>query len=362
VHSEDVETLWKLLPASGGALATAVPHDGLLHPSLADAEALGRRLRILGGPGSGKSFFVFQLLKQLPPSLVLVLRSLNRDEVMAPIRDIAAWAELPLVILVDNLHRSLTPTASCDAFPLLLNISAAARCLRQALEHQELLGSITRPNIFLALGRIALLEGEGEEATRWFDEARSHGVPALNILRLRVAVHEKRGDLLAAIAELEEYLHGHDAEAQDWTALGRFLSRTGRHPDSAEAMRRACELEPHDAENFLALGVELFLAGESAQALPHLEAGVKLGPQDPRGAALLLVDCLIDLHRPADLLQRARRFLHREPSPPSEVPDEPAWIQEPDPHWATLASLLRFLVRSEWPPLSKRALRARKSR
>ena len=119
VHSEDVATLWKILPASGGALATAVPHDGLLHPSLADAQALGRRLRILGGPGSGKSFFVYQLLKQLPPSLVLVLRSLDRDEILAPIRDIAAWAELPLVILVDNLHRSLTPTASCDAFPLL---------------------------------------------------------------------------------------------------------------------------------------------------------------------------------------------------------------------------------------------------
>lgn len=785
VHSEDVETLWKLLPAAGGALATAVPRDGLLHPSIADAQALGRRLRILGGPGSGKSFFGFQLLKQLPPSLVLLLRSLDRDEVMTPIRDIAAWAELPLVILVDNLHRSLTPTAACDALQLLFEsrdlaskvvatfvtywtskrlevearvpsttwrqwgfseiclddpprsfirgvvdtacyhlgiradeairdafvdsvidcentpacavaavtpyagkkldsalgfypieirereldwhhlfedvtsndsvsksvlrtlailrisglskplpdllvhllseleglpsgevtsalerlqsrrwlrldregvyghdlqlaprtvqlydeqgptlflrqfaahlktsvlsevleirravlnglthlfwqagdvetcaklnallveedpkdqrarvhlglcsirqgqvdeglnefrtaisvqpelrlvslylrqclrhgrveaavasldelaakrptdadtiaflahgyadvreprkglawarrvaktlpddprspallaellwlsgrrkqarttlerglerwptdghllgvkaifdlqeglaesaleaasaaleaqpnevrnhslvailqfqldrfeearntvelgrrlfsewpellaveglllleeekVSAAGRCLCQALEHQELLGSIMRPSIFQALGRIALLEGEEEEATRWFDEARSHGVPALHIARLRVGVHEERGDHSAAISELEDYLSRHDAEAQVWVSLGRLLSRTGRHLESAEAMRRACELDSNDAENFLALGVELFLAGESAQALPHLETGIKIGPQDPRLAAMLLVDCLIDLQRPAE--------------------------------------------------------------
>ena len=65
-------------------------------------------------------------------------------------------------------------------------------------------------------------------------------------------------------------------------------------------MRRACKLDSNDAENFLALGVQLFLAGESAQALPHLETGIKLGPQDPRLAAMLLVDCLIDLQRPAE--------------------------------------------------------------
>ena len=60
-----------------------------------------------------------------------------------------------------------------------------------------------------------------------------------------------------------------------------------------------------------------------------------------------------------ELLDRARRFLRGEPSPPSETPDEPIEKQEQDPHWATLASLLRFLIRSEWPPLSKRASRRR---
>jgi tetratricopeptide (TPR) repeat protein len=192
---------------------------------------------------------------------------------------------------------------------LLLNdrkISDARVRLLNALEHQELLGSVLKPNVFLALGRIALSGGEGDEAARWLDEARCHGVPELNIVRLRVGVHDERGDPTSAVTELEEYLGQHnDAEASDWLDLARLLSRARRHRDSAEAVRRILELAPQDAENALMLGVELFLAGDSAQALPHLEAGIALGPEDPRQAALLLADCLIDLQR---LPEAARAF------------------------------------------------------
>jgi hypothetical protein len=55
-----------------------------------------------------------------------------------------------------------------------------------------------------------------------------------------------------------------------------------------------------------------------------------------------------------DLLERARSFLRGEPSSPAEVADEPTEKQEDDPDWTTLASLLRFLLRADWPAASRR--------
>jgi len=62
--TDDHETIRHALAA--GPLAESVPHEGVAHPRAEEfQDVLGRHLRIVGGPGSGKSFFLYRLLSSL---------------------------------------------------------------------------------------------------------------------------------------------------------------------------------------------------------------------------------------------------------------------------------------------------------
>jgi hypothetical protein len=60
-----------------------------------------------------------------------------------------------------------------------------------------------------------------------------------------------------------------------------------------------------------------------------------------------------------EVVERARRFLSGELSPPRVVAEGTGEALEQDAHWATLGGLLRYLIRSEWPAVTKRAARRR---
>lgn len=86
------------------------------------------------------------------------------------------------------------------------------------------------------------------------------------------------------IAELEARLKIDPDKPADWRMLGWAYFETGDLARSANAYRRAAELEPNNAENWSSLGEALQSA--STEVLPEaasaFERALKLDPEDPR--------------------------------------------------------------------------------
>jgi len=102
-HSGDRTSLRGAL--LGDALANSVPLEGVRHPThLKVGEANGKRLRIVGSPGCGKSFFLYQLLATFEDADVVLLRSLVIAEVSDHLGQLVHSRCRPLVIIIDNLH------------------------------------------------------------------------------------------------------------------------------------------------------------------------------------------------------------------------------------------------------------------
>lgn len=86
-------------------LANSVPLEGVRHPLHKKVgNPSGKRLRIVGVPGCGKSFFLYQLLAAFEDAEVVILKSLELTEVADHLRQLRHSACRPLVIVVDNLH------------------------------------------------------------------------------------------------------------------------------------------------------------------------------------------------------------------------------------------------------------------
>ena len=86
------------------------------------------------------------------------------------------------------------------------------------------------------------------------------------------------------IAELEARLKIDPDEPADWRMLGWSYFETGDLARSADAYRRAAELEPNNAENWSSLGEALQSASTkvSPEAASAFERALKLDPEDPR--------------------------------------------------------------------------------
>lgn len=93
----------------GDALAESVPLEGVPHPARQKIESpVGKRLRIVGAPGCGKSFFLYQLLAAFGDADVVVLKSLVLTEVADHLRQLVQSARRHLVVVVDNLHEQVS--------------------------------------------------------------------------------------------------------------------------------------------------------------------------------------------------------------------------------------------------------------
>jgi len=88
----------------GDALANSVPLEGIPHRAHQKLGNLsGKRLRIVGVPGSGKSFFLYRVLAAFDDADVVILKSLVLTEIADHLRQLRQNPR-PLVIVVDNLH------------------------------------------------------------------------------------------------------------------------------------------------------------------------------------------------------------------------------------------------------------------
>jgi len=103
LRSDDHESIRRAV--AGGPLAEAVPFEGVHHPKAAEVgNVLGKHLRIVGAPGSGKSFFLYRLLSALKDTDIVILKSLDRALTWDHVGQLLQAARRPIVFVVDNLH------------------------------------------------------------------------------------------------------------------------------------------------------------------------------------------------------------------------------------------------------------------
>lgn len=97
------------------------------------------------------------------------------------------------------------------------------------------------------------------------------------------------GDVAGMIAALEAKLRADPDNAEGWRMLGWSYFETGRMAESANAYRRAAELEPNNAENWSSLGEALQVASQTVvpEATSAFERALKLDRQDPRARYFL---------------------------------------------------------------------------
>ncbi|HEX6834904.1 MAG TPA: c-type cytochrome biogenesis protein CcmI, partial [Rudaea sp.] len=98
-------------------------------------------------------------------------------------------------------------------------------------------------------------------------------------------------DMDAAIAKLAEKLQQNPDDAEGWALLGRAYEATSRFEPARDALKRAHELAPDDAEVTVAYAEALALSGEShrieGEPLALIEGVLKTHPDQERGLWLL---------------------------------------------------------------------------
>ncbi len=117
-HSTDREGLRAAL--AGGPLAQAVPSAGEPH-AIEGKDVSGRRLRLLGGPGSGKSFCLYRVVTAMPNAVVVLLRSLDRALVWEHLSRVLHHARRPVAVVVDNLHEFVNEACATDVLGPMLD-------------------------------------------------------------------------------------------------------------------------------------------------------------------------------------------------------------------------------------------------
>lgn len=97
------------------------------------------------------------------------------------------------------------------------------------------------------------------------------------------------GDVDTMIASLQEKLKQDPDNAAGWRMLGWSQFETGDLMRSAEAYRRAAQIEPGNAENWSSLGEALQTASKdvSGEAKTAFERAIKLDAKDPRARYFL---------------------------------------------------------------------------
>ncbi|MBI4477375.1 MAG: tetratricopeptide repeat protein [Acidobacteria bacterium] len=91
-----------------------------------------------------------------------------------------------------------------------------------------------------------------------------------------------RGEIDAAIDELQEALRLDPAHAGAHSNLGVALSRRGRLPEAIHHYREALRLDPRQMQAYSNLGNALLQQGQVREAIAQFDAGLSLDPDDPQ--------------------------------------------------------------------------------
>lgn len=143
-----------------------------------------------------------------------------------------------------------------------------------------------RPQLLMLNGLAHFGLGENEKAKTYLEAFLrvQAGTPVAKLLA-QIYLAESRVD--KAIEVLDAYLKAQPADGQALMLLGSAYQSKGQHSRAVSLMKRA--LEARDAPEFrTVLGFSLIRSGQAGNAIPELEAALKLDPGQPQAATALV--------------------------------------------------------------------------
>jgi arylsulfatase A-like enzyme len=116
-----------------------------------------------------------------------------------------------------------------------------------------------------------------------------------------------------AVDQLRRVVAANPDMRDAWEMLGATLIELDRKKEAVAALDRTIALDPTGAEPHLALARLLTLDGRRDQALKHAEVAAQ---REPGRAYELMAQIMIDLNRPDDAAESARKSLQADPERP----------------------------------------------
>lgn len=111
--------------------------------------------------------------------------------------------------------------------------------------------------------------------------------PAGPVARANGGTGEHAGSLEASIAQLAAKMKQDPGNAEGWALLGRAYTSTQRFAEARDALKRAHELVPNDADLMADYAEALVLSGSDrrveGEALALVEQAIKTNPQNQKG-------------------------------------------------------------------------------
>jgi protein O-GlcNAc transferase len=171
------------------------------------------------------------------------------------------------------------------------DVVAAAALLRRALRAAEA-QSLPAGDLWMALGRLELGQGDHAAARRSFERARDLGVATADVAALLAWLALERGDAAEALALSQRGLDSHPGDRELLAQLGRALRACGRLPEACAALRAAVAAAPDDPRVRVWLGAACLDLGLAREARDHFEQAIRAGQNtaedwDNLGLALL---------------------------------------------------------------------------
>jgi len=129
--------------------------------------------------------------------------------------------------------------------------------------------------------------GFEQEAMALLDRALASHPNHEDLLYNRAMLHDQRGDLVAAEADLRQLLKYNPNSAQGLNALGYILAdQTNRYDEAYELIRQALDLAPENPAILDSMGWVLYRMGRPEEALPYLEQAMESFPDQEIAAHL----------------------------------------------------------------------------
>jgi tetratricopeptide (TPR) repeat protein len=172
------------------------------------------------------------------------------------------------------------------------------------------------PDAGYVLGTELFFAGEIDEASgalqRFIEEGRSENfVPARSLLARALIA---QGEFEAAMGQYESILEMAPTNLEALSGLAETLFTQERYEESAVAFQRVSDRIPTPtAQNEIRWGVALSEAGQSQEAVAHLEKALEIDPRSATAHLLLADLLLVQRDRPGDAEPHARAALELTP-------------------------------------------------
>ncbi|MCZ6749543.1 MAG: tetratricopeptide repeat protein, partial [SAR324 cluster bacterium] len=165
-------------------------------------------------------------------------------------------------------------------------LGLAFRDLRRYTEARQVLEVTTHLDprylpSYVALGDVALGQGNPDEARTWFQTALNRQATYSPALDGMGRLAEARGDEDAAIISYRQAIDANRGYPDPYVHLGALYHRQDRVDDAIALFQEAIHFQPGFAKGYLYLGIAYGRLGRRTQATSLLAKAAELKPEDP---------------------------------------------------------------------------------